>query len=167
MGSHYLREQKLKSREHSNPPAPTPPVSFYPFLHPPPSSLLPPSTHQHKRLPSDTPLRSSFLELSPKTHTAHTHTCTYYHSLVAVRKSSYVLNPRQRSRPNGIERKQTAGQTGSQTDRETPFRRVNQAYVRIKKEGEAEGFRGTFCWWTIVYCTVGRSVCVSTVAHLV
>lgn len=56
---------------------------------------------------------------------------------------------RQRHRPNGIERNRRKDR---ETDRQTRFLRVNQAYVHIKKEAEAEGLRGTFCW-TIVYCS--------------
>lgn len=68
--SYYLAEQKLKSREQSNLPLLLFP-SIPSFIRPHHLSI-PLSTHQHKRLPSDTPLRSSFSELSSK-NTRHTH----------------------------------------------------------------------------------------------
>lgn len=71
-GGGVLLSRRTKAEEQRTEQSTPPPVSFYPFLHPPPSSLHPPST-QHKCLPSDTPLRSSLLELSSKTHSAHIH----------------------------------------------------------------------------------------------
>lgn len=93
---------------------------FYLFL---PSSApiispTPPSTHQHKRLPSDTPLRGSFLELSSKTHAPRTHTVL----CMVVKK-----RPRQNTGPNGTERNR-------RKDRQKdlyPFLRINQACVHI------------------------------------
>ena len=139
--SYYLGEQKLRRREQSR--LPPPPVSFYPFLHPPPSSLLPPSAHQHKRLPSDTPLRSSFLELSSKTHSTqthrhthtHTHTHTHKHCRVGFCEEELLCSQSKADKQakwHGVKQK---GRTDRRTDRQTPFpRRVNQAYMHIKKE---------------------------------
>lgn len=76
-GGGELLSRRTKAEE-NRPPPPT--SCFLPSL---PSSVpivstTPSSTHQHKRLPSDTPRRSSFLQLSSKTHTLDAHTPTVF-----------------------------------------------------------------------------------------